>query len=531
MTAIEGLGGIGKTQVALEAAYQVRHGHPDCSIYWVPAVDATSFENAYRDIGKALQIPRIDDDNADVKTLVKAALSEEIAGNWLLIIDNADDLKLLFGDAGLLNYLPFSRKGSILLTTRNREVPARLDVLDHIITLNEMSDDEAIKLLRQGLNASQLCDKNSTSLLLQYLANLPLAIKQASAYMSRTRISSTKYFAYCQSSDKTSIELLSKDFQDQARYKSDQHQNPIATTWLISFDHISRDKPLAARYLKFICCLAEKDIPESLLPKNDNELEIDEAIGTLKGYAFIQERENQDSFDIHRLVRLATRNWLEIQGEKEKEITYTIQGLSEKFPFPEHENEGLWKRYLPHAQTALEFRDECTDQTALGNILFNVGEGNYRLGKYLVAEKLYRQTLELKEKVLGREHPDTLSSMNNLAMVLEKQGNYIEAEEIHRQKLELKEKVLAREHPSTLGSMNNLATVLGQQEKYIEAEEIYRQTLELKEKVLGREHPSTLASMNNLATVLGQQEKYIEAEEIYRQTLELQEKVLGREHP
>ncbi|KAH7116305.1 hypothetical protein EDB81DRAFT_892443 [Dactylonectria macrodidyma] len=118
---IEGLGGVGKTQVAIEAAYRVRDEHPDCSVFWVPAVNSISFENAYRDIGQRLKVQGIEEDKADVKALVKTALDSKM-GSWLLIIDNADDMELLFGNNGLSDYLPFNPIGSILFTTRNHEV-------------------------------------------------------------------------------------------------------------------------------------------------------------------------------------------------------------------------------------------------------------------------------------------------------------------------------------------------------------------------------------------------------------------------
>ncbi|KAI1382500.1 uncharacterized protein F4822DRAFT_435520, partial [Hypoxylon trugodes] len=136
---LEGLGGIGKTQIALETAYQVRDKHPDCSVFWVPAVDATSFENAYRDIGHQLGVKGIEDDKADAKMLVKAALSHKSAGSWLLVIDNADDLKL-FADATLSDYLPFNWNGSILFTTRNHSIVSNLDIsLEGLINIGEMS--------------------------------------------------------------------------------------------------------------------------------------------------------------------------------------------------------------------------------------------------------------------------------------------------------------------------------------------------------------------------------------------------------
>lgn len=175
-TAVDGLGGVGKTQVALEAAYRIRDENPACSVFWVPAVDAVSFEKAYRDIGEALSVQGLDDDKADTKSLVKAALSRDSAGSWLLIVDNADDLKL-FTDSTLADHLPFSRNGSILFTTRNHEAAVRLDIRDHIITLGEMSDAEATKLLQIGLKENQISDTDNTARLLRFLANLPLAIK------------------------------------------------------------------------------------------------------------------------------------------------------------------------------------------------------------------------------------------------------------------------------------------------------------------------------------------------------------------
>ncbi|KAH8755121.1 hypothetical protein F5882DRAFT_482702 [Hyaloscypha sp. PMI_1271] len=126
--AIAGLGGIGKTQIALEAAFQIREKYPDCSVFWVSAVDVPSFEAAFLEIGRKFQVPAINEDKADVKSLVKAYLSQEIAGRWLLIVDNADNLEMLykrgnesdesFGSPALADYLPFSRKGTILFSPR-----------------------------------------------------------------------------------------------------------------------------------------------------------------------------------------------------------------------------------------------------------------------------------------------------------------------------------------------------------------------------------------------------------------------------
>ncbi|KAK4116060.1 hypothetical protein N656DRAFT_786545 [Canariomyces notabilis] len=450
-TAIEGLGGVGKTQIALEAAFCVSNAHPDCSVFWVPAVDVTSFENGYRAIGQQLKVPGTDEEKADVKALVKAALSRESTGSWLLIIDNSDDRELLFGATALADYLPFSRKGSILFTTRNHEVAVKLvGPESHIIPVEEMSRDEALKLLQEWLKGDQMRDMTSTDALLEFLANLPLAIRQASAYMAEKQISTSEYLELCKSSDEDMIELLSRDFEDRHRYKG--IQNPVATTWLISFRHISDHDPLAADYLRFMCFLAGKDIPQALLPPSGRLKTID-ALGTLKAYAFISQHKESDTYNIHRLVQISMLSWLAQSGEQGEWAAKVLQRLADVFPSPKHENREEWIRYLPHTQRALELRKSIEDGDALIGLIFNVGDGLHQLGKYEDAERMHRQALGLKEKVLGKEHPDTLISMNNLSLVLrsqgKSQGKYEEAERIHRQELGLRENVLGKRWPGS----------------------------------------------------------------------------------
>ncbi|KAK3341084.1 hypothetical protein B0T25DRAFT_329824 [Lasiosphaeria hispida] len=528
-TAIEGLGGIGKTQIALEAAFCIGDTHPDCSVFWVPAVNATTFENAYRAIGQQLKVPGIDEEKADVKALIKAALSRQSTGSWLLIIDNADDMKLFFGDTALADYLPFNQKGSILFTTRNHELGLRLvESESRIIPVEEMSRGEALELLQKHLKGDQMGDTRSNGALLEFLASLPLAIRQASAYMAKKQTSTTQYLELCKTSDEDMIELLSKDFEDRHRYKS--IQNPIATTWLISFRHISGHDPLAADYLKFMCFLAGKDIPHPLLP-SAGKLEALGAIGTLKAYAFISQRNESDTYDIHRLVQISMLSWLTRKGERKEWTAKVLQRLVDVFPFPKHDNKEEWMRYLPHTQHALQLRKRTDDEEVPPDLLSKVGTSFYNLGKYQEAEQMHQQALQLSEKVSGQEHPDTLTSMNNLALVLRGQGKYQEAEQMHRRALQLREKVLGQEHPDTLTSMNNLALVLQSQGKYQEAEQMHRQALQLREKVSGQEHPDTLASMNNLALVLQSQGKYQEAERMHRQALQFSKKVSGQEHP
>ncbi|KAI0544786.1 TPR-like protein [Xylaria curta] len=521
-TAIEGLGGIGKTQIALEAAYRVRDTHPDCSVFWVPAIDLTSFENAYREIGQLLRLPCIGDKKADVKMLVKTSLSS--TSSWLLIVDNADDLEL---SAILADYLPFSREGSILFTTRNHKTTTILDIArDSIFAVPEMDNGEATDLLQKGLRKEQIDSIESTQQLLGFLTNLPLAIKQASAFMtSNTNVTISEYLEICKSSNTDLIEILSEEFEDRHRYRDHaKNQNPVATTWLISFENISRHDPQAADYLKFMCFLAEKDIPVSLLPVT-SKIKMKKAIGTLKAHEFITERDSLDAFDIHRLVRFIIRNWLQKNRQWTEYYELVIQQLVKEYPFPDWENRQTWTKYLPHAEAVLDV-DKIIPTEDNIHLLYRIAAAFLKLEKFSKAERLYQQALGLSKEALGKKHLLTISCMTGLASVFYGQEKYKEAEEMYRQVLRLSDK----QHPLTFTNMNNLANVLHNQGKYEEAEEMYRRVIRLEEDVLGKEHPSTLSSMNDLANVFYSQGKYEEAEKMDRQVIGLKEDVLGKKH-
>jgi hypothetical protein len=331
---------------------------------------------------------------------------------------------------------------------------------------------ESRALLETNLDCRLTGDNESTRRLLDLLADLPLAIKQAWAFMKANGTSVTNYLQIYQDNSETEVALLSEEFYDEHRYQ--RTENAIATTWLISFRHIMELDPLAADYLRYICFFAEKNIPRSLLP-SAAIIRIEQSIGTLKAYAFLTERDNGNSYDIHRLVQIAARTWLKANGEWQEWATKALRRLAEAFPYPKHENRQTWIGYITHAQHILQFRKDITDneeaEQDLRDLLFTIGTSFDILGKYNEAEALHREALGLREKVFGRDHPNTLTSMNNLAEVLRPQGKHDEAEALHREALHrealgLCEKVLGRDHPDTLMSMNNLAATLQCRGKY-----------------------------------------------------------------
>jgi tetratricopeptide (TPR) repeat protein len=537
---IYGLGGCGKSALALEFAYRALVRHARHMVFWVPAISQESFDFAYREIGVRLGVPGITEDNADIKKLVKTALGSGSFGDWLMIVDNADDPGVLLGSTDndamstrLSDCLPHSSNGTILFTTRSRKVAGDLTP-SSVLELNDMSKAEARQLLARRLAKQALLDDaTAVKELLAILTYLPLAIVQAAAFINNNDISVSGYISLFRHTG-TESELFSESFEDPSRYR--EMDSTVAKTWHISFDQIQRQDQLAAEYLSFMACIDRIDIPQSLLPRGGSLVQQVKALGTLAGYAFITERQQtaqelggERFFDMHRLVHMASAWWLEGHNERAIWVGKAVARLEELVPHGGHGRKEIWTPYLSHAVYVAGLSDTI-EETARASLLDRIGRCQASLGQFLAAENTHRQVLSLLEKILGKEHSLTLVSMSGVGLALLHQGRYEEAKSTIKQTLERREKALGVEHPDTLGSMSNLAIVLDKQGKHEEAESMNRQTLALREKVLGREHPSTLGSMSNLAVVLDMQSRYEEAESMIKQTLERQVKVLGREH-
>lgn len=544
--AICGIGGTGKTALVLESAYRTHEQQPSLSVFWVPAVSRESFLQAYREICVALCIEGITDDKADVKRL-KTRLSDDNFRHWLMIVDNADDDTVLFGTLGdertgdrLIDFIPQSRKGSVIFTTRTRDVAVKL--ADNSIPLGELEKLEGKEVLMKRILSKHYLENDTiVDEFLSMLNYLPLAIVQAVAFINKNDISLSEYMSCYRVSEKDAAYLLSRDFEDQRRYRGSK--NPVSTTWYISFQQIHEGSKLAAEYLSFMACTANNDIPASLLPQNGSRLEQINAIGTLKAYAFVTEREppqygqaeqleqsSEKSFDVHPLVHLAIREWLKEHDQWEMSMEITLDHLLELLPTGYIDAMGAWISYLPHAMHVAEHTEVF--ETIDGASLFTaIGSCEYRLGRYKDAENSHKKALKLRETKLGKEHPSTLESMNDLALAIYEQGKYVEAETMLQETLALDEKILGKEDRRTLAAQGNLALTLQDQGKYAEAETLYRKTLVLHEKVLGKESRFTLNVINNLANILTEQGRFSDAEELHQAALVRREKVLGKEHP
>lgn len=144
--------------------------------------------------------------------------------------------------------------------------------------------------------------------LLKLLTFLPLAITQAASYINENNMGLANYITLLQEQETDVVELLSEHFEDEGRYKD--IQNPVATTWLISFQQIQRLDDLATGYLSFMACINPRNIPQSFLPQPTSKKRKSDAIGLLKAYSFVSEQVGEGLLSLHQLVHLATRNWM-----------------------------------------------------------------------------------------------------------------------------------------------------------------------------------------------------------------------------
>jgi tetratricopeptide (TPR) repeat protein len=499
---------------------------------------------------------------ADIFKLVHDWLRDKKNGRWLVVVDNADDTSVLSARATdnpksqadngsragssaevlrhrLFNYLPPSKHGSVLVTSRTRQAAMQLVEDSDIIPVEPMDTTASHALLRKKLGdeANKEGMGRSIGELAAALDHIPLALVQAAAYIQRQapRCSVQQYLKEFKQSDLSATSLLNLRAGQLRRDES--ASNAILITWQISFEHVRTVRKSAAELLSLMSFFDRQGIPEDLLygyngaVKDNNSFKDD--LATLGDYSFVTVTKGINIFEMHSLVQLATRKWLESQDELFKWRERFISNLCAEFPSGDDENWERCQALFPHAKAAMTQRPESRkslEEWAL--LLFNAGWHAHNRGRAHDAEDMSVLSRDVRSDVLGEESAETLNSMEMVGLVIrDLEGKSEDSEVMHRQILAKREKVLGREHPSTLKSMHNIGGDLFSQGRFQEAEAIFRQVLTTGRTVLGPEHPIMLATTSNLGLALLAQGKYKDGEAMFREELVISQKVQGHEHP
>ncbi|KAK2595193.1 hypothetical protein QQS21_007098 [Conoideocrella luteorostrata] len=641
-TALVGLGGVGKSQLAIEYAYRSREQLPTKWVFWVHASNAARFEQSLRDIATCIKVPGRHDPKADIFQLVHDWLRDARKGPWIIILDNVDNASFLkspvpCSEAGamtaetssskqMISCIPQCQHGSVLITSRSRGTALELVEYADIITIEPMDEKDALQLFRNKLGQSD--DERCVAELAGALEYMPLAIVQAAAYIlqRKPRSSARKYLDEFRNSDKRKTGLLSLEGGKLRR--DAEAKNSILITWQISFDYIRETRSSAADLLSLMSFCDRQGIPEILLRDRNNHAhghneqnlcdgthdvgEEDEHnnvtesgertnsegennsdsdsiefksnysdndrfendIVTLRDFSFIIANDDGISFEMHRLVQLATLEWLRGHEVYEQWRYQFLVRLCTELPGGEYENWTKCQTLFPHAQLVAAQRPASKESIKeWATILYRAAWYALRMGKGIeaedlsvkalkarkkifnkphkdivdslamvalaynlrgwweAAEELFVQVMETRKKKLGEDHPDTLTSMANLASTYRNQGQWEAAEELEVQVMETRKKKLGEDHPDTLTSMANLALTYRNQGRWEAAEELDVQVMETSKKKLGEDHPNTLTSMANLASTYRNQGRWEAAEELEVQVMETRKKKLGEDHP
>jgi hypothetical protein len=486
--------------------------------------------------------------NADIFQLIRSWLADVGHGSWKIILDNADDASVLIKrrangqdgsmTASLLDCIPVCDHGSILFTTRSQDEALRLVDHNDMIDVQPMSKAEAIVLV--GRKLGQDADRSAVEELVTLLECMPLALTQAAAYLRRRgrRSSVRAYIEEFQASELAQLSLLDRDFCDHRR--DEEATNPILKTWQISFDYIRTKRKTAAELLSMMCFCDRQAIPQFLLQVRKesgrgSENSFEDDVELLLGCSIVSLSVDGLAFDMHRLVQMAVRRWVEIHGGQEQHVERLITGLSAVFPSDQPGDWPVCQTLFAHAKAVLSW--EPNSKAALPcwlRVMWRAaGYASARGGALFVTEAVEigeRSWIVAKTK-LGADHPDALTSMSKLASYYRRLGDSRRAAEMGEECWRLTKTKLGTNHPEALTSMGNLASYynrLGDSQRAADMEE---ECWRLTKAKLGADHPHALTSMSNLAGYYNRLGDSRRAAEMEEECWPLTKTKLGTNHP
>jgi tetratricopeptide (TPR) repeat protein len=527
---LRGAGGVGKTTLAVEYAYQHR-GQFD-TVWWVRAEQPTTLVNDLTELAVTLGVADPEEAN---QQLAVAAVRRWLADHdrWLLILDNSgapEDPTGLRAPLGrLVDLLPQVIYGQVLVTSRD----ARWEHHATLAELEVFTPEEAVTFLLARSGSGQ---EEAAAEVAQLLGLLPLALEQAGAYVRETQISLGAYQARLERSPVAVLGRGAPRDRDPA--------DTVATTWQLSLEQVGA-VPGATALLELCAFLAPDDIPRTLLDRlgglaelptglavlAEDALALDEAIGGLRRFGLL--KASPEVVAVHQLVQQVIRDHLGLERRRQL-VAVALRLLRAAFP-DAHTDPDAWPAYaqlLSHV-LAVTGHAEALD-TELERVAWLLNEAGLYLWQradHPQARTLHERALAIYEARLGADHPETASSLNNLATVLADQGDLDGARTLYERALSIRQARLGADHHDTGHSLNNLATVLRAQGDLAAARTLHERALAMYEARLGADHPTTAYSLSNLASVRRAQGDLAAAHTLHERALAIRQAHLGADHP
>ncbi len=506
--ALSGIGGIGKTQTAIEYAH--RHRGEYESVLWGTADSDASLLSAFAVLANLLELPaKAERDLSVVADGVRRWL--ESNSGWLLILDNVDTVE----EMNLVRRLvPAGSGGRLVVTTRMQAVGPTAELVE----LKKLTPQEGAQFLLRRTRLTE--DRASAERISRDVDGLPLALDQAGAFIVETPSTFSEY-----------LKLYRTEGAKLRKLRGDlgtDHPS-VTVTFSLAFSKLEAKNPAAADLVRMCAFLAPDAIPEEIFALKP--LDLAEAVKDAGRLALIRRNATPKTIDVHRQVQEVLKDGLDVRTQR-LWAERIVEALARVFPDPEFRNWPQCERLLPHARAAVQHVvDFGFESESAGHLLNGTGHYLDDRAEYAEAEALYQHALALHEKAFGPEGPETAASLNNLAALYRSTSRYEEAEPLFRRALGIRNKALGPDHPGTAESLNNLAVLLRRQDRYNEAEPLHQQALAIREKALGPDHSDTAQSLNNLALLYYMQGRYEEADPLYRRALAIDERALGSDHP
>ena len=579
--AIYGIGGAGKSQIALEISCWYQINYPGQSVFWLQANHADQLRDSMGLIAAHCRLSRSEETRINTLYRLKQWLLDPRNGNWLMIVDNANSADtfskpLTSGEIresnpsirdpmslGLGQFIPNPPHGKILFTTNNKLVAETLARGGFVVEVLPMSRQDAADMLSKGLTErpnSESSSQTNTDLeqLAEKLDHLPLALMQAAALMKRNSLGARDY-----------MRLIESDTGSER--DTDPITNAAMLTFRAAFDQIGVQYAPATEVLSVMAFYDSKRIPLSLLRKvhKDDQRTADESLRILQAYSLIITDSENENFDVHRLVQLAMRHRLSTGGAEKKWACKALLALSEDYPDGEF---GSWEAcavLTPHALRILNSKLYGFEEAlSLGTLQAKVSWYYAQQGLYEQAEHWNRYALENLSLSPLTKQEDVMVAKSNRAYILSRLGRFDEGEDLARELMEHRQ--------TTEDKLRNMATLsLSYQEqgRYLKAEVVSRKLLKKVEKspnaseidilqakmrlsivlfyidacneskkygteamrgirnCLGPRHPLSLKASKCLARVLHALGEYEEAERLAFDTWILEKEVRGPYHP
>ncbi|MFF2720876.1 FxSxx-COOH system tetratricopeptide repeat protein [Streptomyces sp. NPDC058011] len=560
--ALYGLGGVGKTQVALEYVHRFMADYD--LVWWISSEQGDDVVASLAELAVRLGAQGGEDMAAASQEAVDLLRRGVPSERWLLVFDNADDPETL------RRYFPQGGSGHILVTSRNQSWSQHGDALPVDVFLRE----ESVEHLQR--RAPGLSDEDADQVAIA-VGDLPLAVEQAAAWIAETATPIDTYLE----------QLASQAPQVLALNQPAGYPEPVAATWNISIARLKDRSPAAVRLLQLCAFFApepisanllySKEMIEALKPYDSSlqeKLVLGRVIREIGRFALAKVDQVSNSIQVHRLVQAVIKAQLNEEEQREaRHVVHRILAGARPDDDEPIDNPETWPRFAaiwPHLgpsdarnckepetrrllidrvrylwkrgdiRTAGSLGEELRQvwQETLGErdlqylyLCFHLSNILRTRGRYVEAKELDEFTLLRQREVLGAEHPHTYMTTSSLAIDLGLLGDYGRAIELATEAHEGFSQIFHDAHPRTLAAANNLALNLRSIGQYARAREIDQDVYDRRTEVLGAKHPYSLSSAMNLARDLREVGRYEDSVGLLSRTYESFKESLGRTYP